>query len=70
MITERRIKDLSIAFEALSRINGYAATELASQVEGILRKEIEFAGKRQDEQQPVEMTQTQVNRNIDDEIPF
>jgi hypothetical protein len=46
-----RIKNLSIALEALSRVNrGYASTDLATRLEELLNREIKEEEKHQGQQ--------------------
>lgn len=62
---ERRIKELSIALEALSRIQGYMASCAFDNVGAMLTKLIDEAKEK-----PT-ATNTQTNAsNLDDEIPF
>lgn len=61
---ERRIKELSIALEALSRIQGYTASCAFDNVGAMLTKLIDEAKEK-----PT-ATNIQTNANLDDEIPF
>lgn len=62
-----KIKDLSFALEALSRING--ASNLSYQVETLLQQAIEVAKKENEKEDEPETTPPKTP-NLDDEIHF
>lgn len=64
---ERRIKELSIALEALSRINGYAATVHSDHVSDLLTKAIQEAKEYYNK--PLDIPPT-APANADNDIPF
>lgn len=62
---ERRIKELSIALEALSRVNHYKALDHFDSVSDLLKKAITEAEEPTPTVQP-----TPQRTQLDDEIPF
>jgi hypothetical protein len=67
-VIERRIKELSIALEALSRINGYDASNHFTSVADLLHKAIQEAKEQQKRDQLDHFTPP--TRTSDDDIPF
>lgn len=76
MLVERRIKELSFALEALSRVNSYLSSEMHSSVENLLIEEIEVAKREQKERaetanlEQVYATSQGNKAEPADEIPF
>lgn len=67
---ERKIKELSIALEALSRIQGYEVARHFSNVSDLLEKEIKTAQEQQKQDEIVETSPPKPSRTDDDDIPF
>ncbi len=68
---ERRIKELSIALEALSRIHSYETSQAYSNIADLLTKLIEKASNDFiKEENPLQTFTPPTTLNVDDEIPF